>query len=109
VRTDRRRSWSPKLYGQPVQYGFVRSRQPQPNATDGNPLYGANKFGIKNLPEGQASTDFPGAAFAATILFANAPTQWTSIGNGNTTQRVTLNTHSLVDNFYSSGENMLSP
>lgn len=86
-----------KLINQ-LKYGFTRFAQPQTAATDGNPLYAPSAFGITNVPQGQASTEFPGASFGQTGAVGTTLTAWTQQGTAGSTQRVTPNTFTVLDN-----------
>lgn len=87
----------PNLVNQ-LKYSFTRFIQPQKNATDGISKYYPSAMGITNLPAGQASTEFPGAAFAPTTNFSTAQTGWTTNASGSSTQNVTPNNYALTDN-----------
>ena len=88
---------TPNLVNQ-LKYSFTRFIQPQINATDGVKAYAPSAFGISNLPQGQAGTEFPGATFGTTAAFGTAYTGWTSNGSATTTQQVNPNTYAVLDN-----------
>ena len=88
---------SPTLVNQ-LKYSFTRFIQPQKNATDGVAAYAPSAFGISNLPAGQATTEFPGAAFGSTLAFGTAYTGWTTNGASSATQKVNPSTYALTDN-----------
>jgi hypothetical protein len=88
---------TPNLVNQ-LKYSFTRFIQPQINATDGVKAYAPPAFGITNTPQGQGSTEFPGATFGTTAAFGTAYTAWTSNGSATTTQQVNPNTFALLDN-----------
>jgi len=82
-----------------LKYGFNRFSQPVGSLTDGvSPYRAAADFGITNLPAGQASDEFPGAAFSATPAFGTVETPWTSNGASGATQTTVPNTYTLLDN-----------
>jgi len=81
-----------------LKYSFTRFIQPQINATDGIKAYEPSAFGITNVPQGRAATEFPGAAFGTTLAFGTAYTQWTSNGAATSTQKVNPNTYAVLDN-----------
>lgn len=85
-----------------LKFGFVRFYQNIHNTTENSATYGAPKLGITNLPAGQAGTEFPGATFSATKLFATAEQYWTGTTSGPSnsvaTQVTTPNNYALVDN-----------
>jgi hypothetical protein len=88
---------TPSLVNQ-IKYSFTRFIQPQKNATDGVQKYSPTALGITNVPEGQASTEFPGAAFGTTAAYGTALTGWTGNSTSFTTQTVTPNTYAVTDN-----------
>lgn len=88
---------SPRLINQ-FKYGFTRLRNPNTAITDGSTIYSATAAGITGLPEGQAAGDFPGAAFSSTSLFTSALTTWTKNGATGSTNILTPNAFTLVDN-----------
>ncbi|HEV2486471.1 MAG TPA: carboxypeptidase-like regulatory domain-containing protein [Terracidiphilus sp.] len=81
-----------------LKYSFTRFAQPQINATDGIKAYTPSAFGISNVPQGRAGTEFLGATFGTTSAFGTAYTAWTSNGAATSTQRVTPNTYAVLDN-----------
>jgi hypothetical protein len=87
----------PNLVNQ-LKYGFTRFMQPQKNATDGVAAYSATAMGISNLPAGQASTEFPGAAFGTTGPASEYYTSWTGNSTSSSTQKVSPNNYALTDN-----------
>ena len=88
---------TPNLVNQ-FKYSYTRFIQPQRNATDGVKEYAPSAFGISNLPEGQAATEFPGATFGATAKFSTPLTGWTMNSTAATTQSVVPNNYALTDN-----------
>jgi len=80
------------------KYGFARFSQPITSVTDGVAGFQATDFGITNLPQGQASTEFPGASFATSAAFSIATTPWTSNGASGATQTTVPNAYTIVDN-----------
>lgn len=98
--TDIEHSWqiSEHLTNQ-LKFGFNRFSQPISSLTDGAAGYQATDFGITNLPQGQASTEFPGASFGTTTANSNALANWTSNGATGATQTTVPNTYTLLDNF----------
>lgn len=88
---------SPTLVNQ-LKFSYTRFIQPQRNATDGIDKYAPKAFGISNLPAGQASTEFPGAAFGTNSVFSTPLTLWTMNSTASTTQTVTPNNFALTDN-----------
>ena len=89
---------SPNIVNQ-LKFGFNRFSQPVGSLTDGvSPYQAAADFGITNLPTGQASTEFPGATFAATTLFNQVISPWTSNSPSGATQTTVPNTYTLLDN-----------
>jgi hypothetical protein len=82
-----------------LKFGFNRFSQPVGALTDGvSPYQAAADLGITNLPAGQASTEFPGATFAASTAFATVESPWTSNGASGATQTTVPNTYTLLDN-----------
>jgi hypothetical protein len=89
--------------------GFTRFSQIIEAYTDGVTPYEATTLGITNLPPGQASTEFPGAAFATTKQFGTVQTQWTGNGAATATQITVPNTLTLVDNLqYTKGKHSMT-
>ncbi|HEY4355643.1 MAG TPA: carboxypeptidase regulatory-like domain-containing protein [Acidobacteriaceae bacterium] len=83
-----------------LKYGFNRFTQPVTSISDGQPGYQAvSDLGITNLPQGQASTEFPGASFGTTTANPTAFTPWTANGASGATQVTAPNTFTLLDNF----------
>jgi hypothetical protein len=80
------------------KYGFARFSQPITSLTDGVAGYQATDFGITNLPQGQASTEFPGATFGTNTAFPAAETAWTSNSPTGATQTTVPNAYTIVDN-----------
>jgi hypothetical protein len=80
------------------KYGFTRFFQNIHNATQGVTAWAAPTLGITNLPPGQASEEFPGAAFGATPAFGTVQTLWTGFSNAIATQLTTPNNFTIVDN-----------
>ena len=75
-----------------AKFGFMNfGGPPVKNLTQGIPEYAATASGIKGLPAGQASENFPNTAFSGT----NAPYMW--VGNTPTTTNVS-DTYTLKDN-----------
>ena len=81
-----------------LKYGFTRLQNPNKAITDGLSEYSAATAGITGLPAGQASGEFPGAAFSTTTLFTNALTTWTKNGATGATNLLSPNAFTLVDN-----------
>ncbi len=81
-----------------LKMGFTRFYQDIHDATQGVSAWEAPTLGITNLPAGQASQEFPGAAFGATTTFGTALTGWTANGNSISTQLTTPNNYALTDN-----------
>ena len=82
------------------KYGFTRFSQPVESLTDGiSPYRAAADIGITNLPNGQASNEFPGVSFAASKAFPIVQGTWTSNGASGATQTTIPNAFTLVDNF----------
>ena len=88
---------SPSLVNQ-LKYSYTRFVQPQKNATDGMTEYMPKTFGITKVPDGQAGTEFPGAAFGTTTAYSTPLTAWTMYSTSATTQRVSPNNYALTDN-----------
>ena len=88
---------SPRLVNQ-VKFGYVRFFQNIHNATQGVAAYSPQTLGISNLPAGQASEEFPGAAFGQTGAFSTSLTGWTQNSNAASTQLTTPNNYTIVDN-----------
>ena len=83
-----------------LKYGFVRFSQPQVNASYGITQYLPATFGITNLPEGDASLQFPGVSFAQAGAFTTVAEQtWTANSTASSYQKVVPNNFALVDNF----------
>jgi Carboxypeptidase regulatory-like domain/TonB-dependent Receptor Plug Domain/TonB dependent receptor len=80
------------------KYGFARFSQPITSLTDGVAGFQATDFGISNLPQGQASTEFPGATFGTNTAFPTANTAWTSNSPTGATQTTVPNAYTIVDN-----------
>ena len=81
------------------KFAFNRFAQPITALTDGAaPYRAAADLGITNLPAGQASTEFPGATFAATATFGTLESPWTSNGASGATQTTVPNTYTALDN-----------
>ena len=85
-----------------LKFGFTRFFQNIHNTTQGSPTYAVGKFGVTNLPLGQAGEEFPGATFSTTTRFGSAVQWWTGTttapGNSVATQLTTPNNYALVDN-----------
>ena len=85
-----------------LKYGYTRFYQNIHNTTQNSPTYAIGKFGVTNLPLGQAGTEFPGATFPATTKFGTAPQYWTGTTSGPggsvATQLTTPNNYAIVDN-----------
>ncbi len=89
--------------------GFTRFAQIIQAYTDGVTPYEATTLGITNLPAGQASNEFPGAAFATTKQFGTVQTQWTGNGASTATQITVPNTLTIVDNLqYTKGKHSMT-
>jgi len=83
-----------------IKYGFARFSQPQVNASYGIKDYEPGTFGITNLPDGDASLQFPGVTFASAGAASNVPEQtWTANSSASSIQKVIPNNYALVDNF----------
>ena len=98
--TDVEHAWqiSERLTNQ-FKFGFNRFSQPVASLTDGlSPYRAGADLGITNLPGGQASTEFPGATFAATSVYGTVEAPWTSNGASGATQTTVPNTFTLLDN-----------
>jgi hypothetical protein len=80
------------------KYGFARFSQPISSLTDGVAGFQATDFGITNLPQGQASTEFPGATFGTNTAFPTPDTPWTSNSPSGATQTTVPNAYTIVDN-----------
>ena len=85
-----------------LKYGYTRFYQNIHNNTQGSPIYAIGKFGITNLPLGQAGEEFPGATFSTTTKFGTAQQYWTGTTTGPgasvQTQVTTPNNYAIVDN-----------
>lgn len=85
-----------------LKFGYTRFFQNIHNTTQGSPTYAIGKFGVTNLPAGQAGEEFPGATFSTTTRFGTAQQYWTgtttSPSNSVATQLTTPNNYALVDN-----------
>ena len=85
-----------------LKFGYTRFFQNITNTTQGSPTYAIGKFGVTNLPLGQAGEQFPGATFSATTKFGTAQQYWTGTttgpGGSVATQVTTPNNFALVDN-----------
>ncbi len=85
-----------------LKYGYTRFYQNIHNTTQGSPTYAIGKFGITNLPAGQAGEEFPGATFSTTTKFGTAQQYWTGTttgpGGSVATQLTTPNNYAIVDN-----------
>lgn len=81
-----------------AKYSVTRFPQPQTAATDGMAQYEPSAFGITNVPQGQASTEFPGASFGQTGAVTTTLTAWTQQGTAASTQAVTPTTYAALDN-----------
>ena len=88
---------TPNLINQ-LKYGFTRFYQNIHDATQGVTTWEAGTAGITNLPGGQASQEFPGAAFGTTPAFGSALTGWTTNSNSVSTQLTTPNNYAVTDN-----------
>lgn len=55
-------------------------------------------LGITNLPDGQASDEFPGASFGTTTPYPTAISPWTENGAAGANQTTVPNTYTLLDN-----------
>ncbi|HZP05567.1 MAG TPA: TonB-dependent receptor [Terracidiphilus sp.] len=86
---------NPNLVNQ-LKYSFTRFFQNIANATQGVANYAPGKFGITNLPAGQAGQEFPGAQFQNSGGLQL--TGWTQNGNSAATQLTTPNNFALTDN-----------
>ncbi len=83
-----------------LKYGFARFSQPQVNASYGIKDYLPGTFGITNLPDGDASLQFPGVSFASAGAFTTVAEQtWTANSTASSIQKVIPNNYALVDNF----------
>lgn len=89
--------FTPNLVNQ-LEFGFTRFAQPVTSITDGVAQYAATAAGITNLPQGQASTELPGASFGTSTLFPTVQSQWTSNGASGATQTTVPNAFTLIDN-----------
>ena len=90
-------TFSPNLVNQ-LKFGFTRFFQNIHDATQGVSKWEPTALGITNLPGGQASQEFPGAAFGTTAYFGSAETGWTQNSNAASTQLTTPNNYALTDN-----------
>jgi hypothetical protein len=81
-----------------LKYSETRFAQPQTAATDGQTKYQPATFGITNVPKGQASSEFPGAAFGTTGAVGTTLTGWTANSGGAVTQNVVPTTFAVLDN-----------
>ncbi|MDI3254736.1 MAG: TonB-dependent receptor [Bacillota bacterium] len=88
---------TPYLVNQ-FKFGYTRFAQPVTSITDGVQQYMATTAGITNLPQGQASNEFPGASFSASTLFPQVQSAWTANGASGATQNTVPNAFTLVDN-----------
>ena len=86
---------TPNLVNQ-LKYSFTRFYQNIANPTQGVANFEIGKFGITNLPAGQAGQEFPGAQFQN--LGGLQLTGWTQNGNSTATQLTTPNNFALTDN-----------
>lgn len=82
---------NPHLVNQFNAAYFYFGGPPVRNITEGSPVYSATALGITNLPDGQASSEFPGVSFSGT----NAPTNWAQPA---ITNKTTSHTYDIVDN-----------
>lgn len=74
-----------------LRYGYTRFATPVANRTDGGSIT-ASSLGIGNLPEGQASTTFPGVSFSGGV---DNPTGFSAP----TGQHEAVNTYTIGDEF----------
>ncbi len=82
------------------KYAFDRFSQPVGSLTSNLAPYRAvADLGITNLPDGQASDEFPGASFGTTTAYPTAISAWTSNGASGANQTTAPNTYTLLDNF----------
>ncbi|MGA7159322.1 MAG: carboxypeptidase regulatory-like domain-containing protein [Acidobacteriaceae bacterium] len=82
------------------KFAFDRFSQPVGNLTYNiSPYRAVADLGITNLPEGQASDEFPGASFGTTTAFPSAISAWTANGASGANQTTVPNTYTLLDNF----------
>jgi hypothetical protein len=88
---------SPNLVNQ-LKYSFTRFFQNIHDATQGVSAWEPGTLGITNLPAGQASQEFPGAAFGTSTYFGTAYTDWTQDSNAASTQLTTPNNYAITDN-----------
>jgi hypothetical protein len=99
---------TPNLINQ-LKYGYTRFFQNIQSATQGVQAWEAPTLGITNLPGGQASEEFPGAAFGTTSYFGTAETTWTGYGGSIATQITTPNNYAVTDNvLYVKGKHALT-
>lgn len=83
-----------------LKFAFDRFSQPVESLTSNlSPYRAVADLGITNLPEGQASDEFPGATFGTTTAYPTAISAWTSNGASGANQTTVPNTYTLLDNF----------
>jgi len=83
-----------------LKFAFDRFSQPVGSLTSNlSPYRAVADLGITNLPDGQASTEFPGATFGTTTANPTAISAWTSNGASGANQTTVPNTYTLLDNF----------
>jgi hypothetical protein len=81
-----------------LKFSETRFPQPQTAATDGLTQYEPAAFGITNVPQGQASSEFPGVSFGQTGAKSTTLTGWTQQGSAASTQTVVPTTYAALDN-----------
>ena len=82
------------------KFAFDRFSQPIGSLTyNVSPYRAVADLGITNLPEGQASDEFPGATFGTTTAYPSAISPWTENGAAGANQTTVPNTYTLLDNF----------
>jgi hypothetical protein len=82
------------------KFAFDRFSQPVGSLTSNlSPYRAVADIGITNLPEGQASDEFPGATFGTTTAYPAAISPWTENGAAGANQTTVPNTYTLLDNF----------
>jgi len=92
-----------------LKFSFTRFLQNLHNSTQGISKYEIGTFGVSNLPQGQASEEFPGIAFGTTSKFGSAIQTLTGNSNQQATQLTTPNNYALTDNVqYVHGKHALS-
>ena len=83
-----------------AKYGFTRFYQDIHDETQGIAAWQESKFGVTNLPAGQAGQEFFGASFGTTPAFGSGlvPTGWRGSAGSVSTQLTTPNNYTIVDN-----------